>query len=305
MSARVLGVMLVIVLVSSAHAQRSNVARARRLFAEGLQLLESGRAPEARERFRASMAASPNAGTAFNLGMALRGTGEVLGALDVFERLLQEEFGALDPEQRGELSALVRALRGDVAHLDVEVEGTDLRLRVDGELTAIEAGRATLELDPGRHRLTVDSRSYEPIARDVTLAPGERGTVRLAPALRRGTLVVRGAAPEDQITVEGIGRELGEFRRELEPGNYRVRVRGENGQQRESEVEVAPGALVRVQLDPGSRERRLLRNPWIWIATGVLVTGAALSIGLFARERVADPLRDPYYGVVETLRRGP
>jgi hypothetical protein len=166
-----------------AAAQEDEIDRARRLHDEGLELLHALRFADARDRFRASLEASPGIGAAFNLGLALRGTGEARAAVDIWTRLLADELGELSAEQRAQVEALVEEVRPLIGTLHLRIQGPPrASLRIDGESSG-EVERddtRALMLDPGRHVLTLRAPGHETAERTVVLNRGEDTPLTLA-----------------------------------------------------------------------------------------------------------------------------
>lgn len=160
---------------------------ARALFDSAVEEVRRGRFPSARDQFRRSLALLPTASTAFNLALALNGTGETVEAVSVLSALLEGEYGELASEERTQVEELLRRARADLAHLHVSVRGPDrARIRVDGE----EVGQASastplaVTLDAGRHVIDARARGYQPAESVVQLGRGAAGeaTLRLEPA---------------------------------------------------------------------------------------------------------------------------
>lgn len=294
---------LVWLLPSVAIAQERD---ARELFRQADAALETGRFAEARDLLRRSLAITPNPASAFNLAVALRGTGETLASVAVFDALLEGEYGELSRAQRAETQRLRTETRAEIAVLHISATGaSEIEIRVDGQrVGSIEAGGTLAhEVDPGARVVTASAPRRETDERRLELPRG--GSLRVAFELTPtadalvGTLVVEAAHPDDVVEIVGVGRGTGVLRRELEPGTYTVQVDGPSGR-RESTVELEAGTTLRVRLDTESSS--LLGSPWLWGSVGLVVAGAVLSGFLLFGSREEDPIRDPVYGLVQTLR---
>ncbi|MFK7985213.1 MAG: hypothetical protein AB8I08_04205 [Sandaracinaceae bacterium] len=297
---------LVFVLVGAVCLPRVALAQpeveARRLFAEGTEALSSGRFAEARDRFRLSLDRTPNAGTAFNLGVALRGTGEVVEARAVFDTLLDDGYGALRPAQRREIAQLREAVDGEVAVLTLEVGGAPaFSVRVDGRPPMPMRAAATVELNPGAHTLYFSAPERAPEERVVEVERGERRTVAVDLQTPEGTLVLEAAAPDDRVAIGSGAESMGRLERRLPPGRYTVSVRRPSGGERESVVTVSPGETLRVRLDLDATAFDPL--PWVGVGLGVLVlVGVGVLVGALLWDPVQDPIADNPDRVVSTLR---
>lgn len=309
---RALGLVLLLLTAPAlAAAQSENAqsedAQARRLFAEGTDALASGRFAEARDRFRRSLALTPNAGTAFNLAVALRGTGEVVESREVFDALLSDAHGPLRRAQRNEITELRDAVDAEVAVLTLEVSGAaTYEVRVDAgasqsfsEHTLAED--ATLELNPGSHTLSFTSPERASEERTLELARGQRQTLVLRLRTPPAVLVVEAAAADDRVAIESVGEAEGRLEREVEPGRYTLSVRRPSGGERQTSVTVSPGETLRVRLDVEASD--FDPAPFLGVGIGALVlAGVGVLIGLLVWDPVQDPIADDPDRIVTTLR---
>jgi len=287
-----------------ARADEPNPERARALFGRATQALQAGRFAEARDLLRQSLALFPMAATAFNLAVALRGTGETLEATALFERLLGGEHGALTADRRAEIAELLRATRSEIATLRVEVEGARrVDVRVDGELvgTIDDGGRLRRRVDAGRHVVLASAEGMVTIEERVSVERGRVARVALRMQPRPdaiGTLSLAAADGESDVEIVGVARAAGRLERRLVAGEYTVRVSNAHGR-REQRVIVHAGRAIRWTLEPP--EAAL--GPWPWVAIGAaVVVGATAVTVLVATGSDAEPVVDPVFGLVETLR---
>jgi hypothetical protein len=176
--------------------------RARALFDQADAALDEGRFAEARDLLRQSLDAHPHPAAAFNLAIALRGTGELLAAIETFERLLAGRFGALPDDRRAEVAEPLAELRAAIATIRVRACGAErITIRLDGEETdALETtqGCASTELrvDPGLHVVTADAPRAESVQRRVEAERG--GTARVALTVAPAPVPT---APDDEPSV--------------------------------------------------------------------------------------------------------
>ncbi|MEM9072599.1 MAG: hypothetical protein AAGE52_29090 [Myxococcota bacterium] len=283
-------------LVPASAQGQSSRRSAQELFERGVQAMNTARFAEARDLFRRSLALYPNAGTAFNLAVALDRTGDFVDSVDLFGALLEDAYGGLRGPQEREVRRLRREAQRHVAVVHLErppIEG--LEIRVDGELRDVES----LRVNPGEHVILATAPRYETFEETLTLERGEERTlaIELIESQAPGLLIIE-SQEDSLISVDGVGEELGSLRAEVPPGLYHVRVR-RDGNERRSDAEVAPGSTLRMRLDLEGRRRR----PWLWVGLSVLAVGAitAFAVGV-TRDRVDDPVQDDVYGVIRTLR---
>jgi serine/threonine protein kinase len=137
-------------------------ALARRWFDEGRHALSTGRFAEARDLFRQSLEKVPKVGSAFNLAVALRGTGESMAAVAVLDRLLAKELGPLQKAQREEAEALRRQTQAEIGVVLLrDPSPPNLNLKLDGiEVTPDPSG--AILVDAGSHRIEASAPGHQP-----------------------------------------------------------------------------------------------------------------------------------------------
>lgn len=279
--------------------------RARQLFDEALAALKEGRFAEARDLLERSMLAAPNPGTAFNLGVALRGTGQPVDAVRVFDALLAGEYGKLSRAQRKEVGELRKQTAADIARLEVTVRGAkQVRLVVNGDEPKLARGgkKQLLELNPGEHRLRFSAKGRRPETRTLKLTRGTNPQLLVQLELAPATLEVYSGDPKTFVEIVGHGRAQGELSRELPPGKYELRARSANGEEQRW-ISIGAGASRRVRVDVPQSDS-LFGQPLFWVGTAVVVTGAVVGVFLLTRDNTEDPVKDPEFGVTQTLQRG-
>jgi hypothetical protein len=276
---------------------------ARELFERAASALQGGRFQEASSLFERSLEAQPRPSTAFNLGVARRGLGDALGAVQVFEDLLDGAYGALEGPQRREARHLLREARADVGSIEVRIDGAPhASLVIDGEPRGrVEKGQPrTFRVNPGPRRLEAKAPGREPSTRTFRVEAGGRrtATLTLPPDRRPGVLILESNADDAVLEIEGVDKAPGRLRRELPPGEYTVHARGDDGS-RTTRVEVPPARRVRLVLDPPTRG--FFEKPAFWVVAGVVVAGAAAGVTVGLIRRKQDPVVDEFWGNTEAL----
>jgi hypothetical protein len=303
----VLASLLLAASVQAAEPSRQQQEEARQLFEQGKEAISAGRFAEAREMFQRSNELVPKASAAFNLAVALRGMGRPKESREVLVRLLRGDFGKLPDDRRQQVQKLADEARRDVSTLTVVARGAaQIELRVDG----VRIGDLrpnlplTLELNPGERVVTFTAKLRDPVERRVTLAPGKSARLSvelpLSRAGRRATLVVLAKEPSHEVEIVGVGRGRGRLQRKLDPGDYRVRVISPSGT-RETQVSLQPATEHRLELEP---PQRVLASPWFWTAAGAVAISMVVGGYFLLQDRERDPVSDPEFSVVETLRTG-
>jgi len=291
--------------VTSFASAQSSRQRARRLFSAGNVAMDAGRFGNARDLFRESLALHPNAGTAFNLGVALQRTGEVSASEEILDELLGGRYGRLRAAQRAEVEAVRAEVAAELAHVELDVaapEDAEVEVRLDGERVA---PTALLRLDPGEHVLTATAQRYRTHEERFTLRRGEERTLSvtmaLLPRAMIGRVVLEATEPEHVVAIEGVAQAEGRLERELARGEYTVAV--SDGVARESQrIDVLGGDTLRLRLGLGSSAPR-----WVWVITALgaaAVVGGGLALGFAVTrdQRAPQPVSDEVFGTIATLR---
>lgn len=93
----------------------------------------------------------------------------------------------------------------------------------------------------------------------------------------------------------------------VNPGAHVIAVSaaGYVGIERRLELHVGESATLSLSLVPAPKQeapqgRTIFSSPWFWVATSVLVVGAAATALVVSRPTTADPVQDPVFGVTPT-----
>ena len=221
------GILIVACLVGVAAPVQADENLAREFFDESISALRQGRFAEARDMLRESLELHPTLSAAFNLGVALRGTGETREAVRVLGRLLAGDFGELPEERASRVRALIEEIRAELARLDIRVEGVDhARLRINGE----PAGEASADtpnvriVDAGELSVAALAEDRQPVERQITVERGGSARVDLIfnppPKPNRRPARIIGTLAAFLVVGAGVGVGLALSRRsDLEQGD--------------------------------------------------------------------------------------
>lgn len=210
---------------TSAWAQEdpADIATARELFREGLELSKEEKWEEARVKLGQSLALKQAALTFYTLAVADKNTSHLVAALEHFRGFLAQPVtdkteGFVEPARQA-VAELEKRVAG--ATITVKPQGSpNLSVRLDGEDLPLSAlGRRRL-LDPGEHVVTAKADGFAPRTQRLVVAEGENREVVLA--LQRGPqdgVPEPGAEPEFPLVpviligsgavVAGVGLALG------------------------------------------------------------------------------------------------
>ncbi|MEM9195523.1 MAG: tetratricopeptide repeat protein [Myxococcota bacterium] len=182
----------------------------RSLFEAGSAALREGRPVEALSLFRRSFALENRASTAWALAVTLQEVRQVTEAIDLYDRLLDGEFGE-PPVPEAQIEEVRAAALASQSELVIRVRGDfQLGVEVDGGLRgAVMPGASlTVRVDPGAHRVRGVGDDRTTGEQNITMAPGERTDVELA--LRRVPRVLpESPGPELDATLEPGPEEEG------------------------------------------------------------------------------------------------
>jgi hypothetical protein len=162
----------------------SAVERADAAFEEGRQFFDQGRYKEACEKFELSLQLDPSPGTLLNLGNCYEPQGDLVRALETFERAFAEAQRAGD-SRRKEL--WTEAARERIASLSrrvpqVSVRGVPADGRVSIDRRPLERASGVFRINPGRHTVEVSAPGKRTFSREFEIAASQRLAVNV-PAL--------------------------------------------------------------------------------------------------------------------------
>jgi hypothetical protein len=155
----------------------AEIAAARQLFKEGKDLEAEDRWAEALERFEKVAAVKMTPQVRFHMALCHENLGRLVAAINGFELAGDEARragkGAEDVAENAPKRAA--ALRARVAKLEVHVTGTILQSKVllDGEPVPKALYGTAIPVDPGAHKIELDTDGTITFRKDVTLQEGE------------------------------------------------------------------------------------------------------------------------------------
>jgi tetratricopeptide (TPR) repeat protein len=158
-----------------APANATAVQRADAAFEEGRTFFDQGRYKEACEKFELSMQLDPSPGTLLNLGNCYEPQGDLVRALDAFERAFADAQRASDARRK---ELWTEAARERIASLSrrvpqLSVRGVPADGRVSIDRHPIERS-GVLRINPGRHGIEVSAPGKRAFTRDFQIASGQR-----------------------------------------------------------------------------------------------------------------------------------
>ncbi len=166
-------------------------AAAREAYGRAQQLFRDGDYAGSEGAFLEAYAAIPNPVVLMGVGESRERAGNVLGAIEAFERYLAERTDAPDAEA---VRARVEGLRASLGTLAVSSTPDGASVSIDGEATD-ERTPAEFSLPPGGHSVMLELDDHEDATRQVELTVGAREELSVSlessvvdePALGDGT----------------------------------------------------------------------------------------------------------------------
>jgi len=165
----------------NAEPSASQVALARRLFADGVRATEEHRLADAQAAFERSYALSQREVTLLNLAVVLAESGKLVAAVDAYRRFIARADGALEARHGANARTALAALEARLSNVTITVRSiraTD-EVRIDNTVIAHEGLGLELPVDPGTHSVEVRRGRRSCARRAVRVAEGARADVEL------------------------------------------------------------------------------------------------------------------------------
>ncbi len=231
---------------------------ARRLFDEGVALLQSQQFPEAVRRLEQARALREAPAVLLNLALAQRGSGRYVDADRTVARYLELAAGRIDAQRRAEVDALRADVLAAIGQLTIRVE--QLPSTVTVELDGRRLGDAELNrpipVDPVVHVVRLAGASIEEQEVRRPIARGEHAEVALA--LRPLPLVVPPVRPAVQPAP-------------APPIDARLRV-------------------ARVDATQRREARGITSRWWFWTGLGAIATAGVTTVLVFTLSGTEAPI---------------
>lgn len=154
-------------------------------YAQGVAALEAGDLPSAVEHFRAAVAEAPNQQHVLALAASLQEGGRFTESIQLYEALLQGEFGPLPAAARDSIGAAMETARNQLATLRIHTNAENTELDCDGESvgSASPDRPLTLRLDPGPHVVRGQSPGHSAVSQRLQLRSDENHQLHLSLAV--------------------------------------------------------------------------------------------------------------------------
>ena len=286
---------------SVAFADDAQLARSH--FERGVALLDDSQFAQALVELEKSRSIRETAPVLFNLGLAYRGVGRYLEALDCFRQFIEVRDHAKHKKMAEMATTLIDELQAGLIHVKVRVSGGATSVRIDGKPTGQRDGVHSAVLDPGTHVFEAVREGYEPAVRRIEFKAGEHAEVILdAKSHPKSSRISIEASPaQAEIWLDGklVGR--GHYHGQIPLGTRRLRIVAPGHEPAERTVNVKPGSRQQVTIALTQSSRPITKQWWFWATGAALVAGAVVTAVLVQPES-----KTPYEGslgfVSEALR---
>src|SRR6185369_11884671 len=178
---------LLATLSSASHADEAaeNIAAARTLGIQGVQLADAGKCPEAIEKLTRAEALHHAPTILGRLGECQVNVGEVVTGTENLNTVVREVLPASAPkvfrDAQERAQKVLNAATPKIAHLVIRVNPADVKasVAVAGKPVPAALLGAERPTDPGTHQVTATAEGYKPASSTVTLAEGAHQEVTL------------------------------------------------------------------------------------------------------------------------------
>lgn len=150
---------------------------ARASFAEGNKLVGAGDFEGALQRFQYAYERLPSVKILLNIATMLKELGRNAEAANAYQRYLSSPTA--DPNKKANVEQALEALDQKVAKLRIEVDDSQMRVRLDGRLEGGPEQWLAVRVEPGTHTVLAEKDGAPPVTLLVTVSAGEARTVRL------------------------------------------------------------------------------------------------------------------------------
>jgi hypothetical protein len=187
-------------------ASAAQKQRARSLFFKGMRLFKKGRYKEAVRAFETSARLVEKAVVVFNLAMSYRAVSDYKQSISAFRRYLRLAGGQVGRKRKKLVEKMIRSMEPKLGRLVLDISPAQAAVLLDGRRLGTAGVKSTLEVNPGKHRLTVKKPGYRDHSQTVTVGSGKAQVVRVQLVAKRpqkGKLTLSATAANAMVRIDG------------------------------------------------------------------------------------------------------
>ena len=247
-------------------AADATTEEARKLFAEGLEFVESEDWVQAEERFRRVLAMRGSHVVAYNLASALEHLGRLVEAAELLRPVARD--ASVEPRTKAAAERLLAQVEPRIGSLTVRLSGDShgALVRLDDKQVQISEQVLTVSVDPGSHRVVVERDGVIVASRTIQVGDADslQSSIAIEVPPRLGASRAAASEPRDD-------------RPRLPFGTL-------------SQPTHAPQGAVDPGPPPADDEDSLFESPWLWVGVGVVAIGAGVTLALLLSEEDVKPV---------------
>lgn len=273
---------------AAAYAQTQPVPPEQAEFFQGVADLRDGRFQDAVVHFEQSTRIRPEPVALYNLAVALRGAGQLVRAITVFERYaLAPSPSATGPMTLLEVRNEIARLRASVITVTLRVSPARAIVAIDG--AAPQPAQTVYSLDPGPHTLRVSASGYMTQTQEIPGVPGRAHefTVNLLAEAQAALLAmqvqqeiappevslsVHSTEPSAVVLLDGAQVAVGDVTLSVPAGRHTIVVQAAGFHRYQHSI-VARSSAIRVD----AVLERDNHSPWVIPVT--LTSASVLAVG--------------------------
>jgi tetratricopeptide (TPR) repeat protein len=141
-------------------------------FERGVVAFEQKRFGDASKEFREAYRLSPAFAVLYNIAQVSVALGDSVGAVDAFEKYLEQGANNIDEQRRQSVMAELAKQRAIIGFVAVRSNPEGVEIRIDGKLIGKTPLPNHQRVSPGRHSIVAILDGYEAQAREMDVAPG-------------------------------------------------------------------------------------------------------------------------------------
>jgi hypothetical protein len=148
-------------------------------FKRGLQLFDEGDYTLALVEFERAYQLAPNYRALYNIALVDMQLGRYADAARTLDQYVHDGGEAIAAPRRAEVTKMLGELRLRTATVDISLNVATAEVTLDGKTVDPSRLRGPMVIDAGEHTLRATAQGFLPKDRTVTLAGGDRASVRL------------------------------------------------------------------------------------------------------------------------------